>query len=62
MIHCPRVEGLPCLIESGNESDPYPVAIKEGSIVGCVPCTISAVCNLFLQCGGTTTCHVSGAK
>ena len=44
---------LPCLIESGNESDPYAVAVKEGStIVGHVPRAISAVCNLFLQRGG----------
>ena len=56
-------ETLPCEVESGNASDPYAVAVKEGStIVGHVPRAISAVCNLFLRRGGTIVCHVNGTK
>ena len=56
-------ETLPCEVESGNTSDPYAVAVKQGStIVGHVPRAISAVCNLFLRRGGTITCHVNGTK
>lgn len=54
---------LPCQMESGNASDPYAVAVLQASvIVGHVPRAISAVCNLFLQRGGTITCRVTGAK
>ena len=56
-------ETLSCEVESGNASDPYAVAVKEGStIVGHVPRAISAVCNLFLRRGGTIVCHVNGTK
>ena len=54
---------LPCQMKSRNASDPYAVAV----ICDSWPCPschicISAVCNLFLRRGGTTTCRVTGAN
>jgi len=43
-----------------NTSDTYAVAIKKGGeIIGHVPRKISAVCNLFLELGGSLSCIIT---
>lgn len=55
---------LSCRREAGNIHDSYAVCMVHptGLIVGHVPRTISAVCDLFIHQGGTITCQVTGDK
>ncbi len=57
-------EMLTCQAEFGNIHDPYAVAVvaSNSSIVGHVPCHISAVCNFFIRRGGTIVCQVTGRR
>jgi len=53
-------EVLTCEVEDGNTSDKYAVAIKKGGeIIEHVPRKISAVCNLFLELGGSLSCIIT---
>ena len=53
-------EVIMCEVEDGNTSDTYAVAIKKGGeIIGHVPRTISAACNLFLELGGSLRCIIT---
>ena len=53
---------LTCRKERGNVHDVYAVAVVEGDvIVGHVPRSISAVCYLFIDKGGTISCEITGS-
>ena len=46
-----------------NPHDIYAVAIlKSGVVVGHIPQIISSICSLFLRCGGTIHCTITGVK
>jgi len=56
-------EELPCKTESGNEKDPYAVAVmRRHTVVGHLPRKISAACSLFLRRKGTIRCTVTGTR
>ena len=56
-------ENLERFREVGNIHDPSAVAIrKDGSVVGHVPRTLSAVCSSFIRRGGLILCRVSGSR
>ena len=58
-----RGEVLNCTRETGNAFDPFAVSvIKRGNVVGHVPKKISALCSLFMRCGGTIHCKVTGSR
>ena len=59
-------EVLSCEREAGNSHDTYAVALKkviDGSyvVVGHVPHTISPICSVFIQKGGTIEGTVDGS-
>ena len=52
---------LACLREPDNDADRYAVAVKkEGVVIGHLPRKLSQVGSLFLRCGGTIDCTVTG--
>ena len=56
-------EELSCKRESGNNKDPYAVAVmRRGTVVGHVPRKISAACFLFLRRNGTIHCTITGTR
>ena len=56
-------EELSCVTERENVRDPFAVAVKKSNLtVGHIPKKISALCSLFLLCGGTITCQVTGSR
>ena len=68
---CTRLYGLLSLvntyvtlkIEDGNAHDEHTVAvIKDGSVVGHVPRSLSTISWYFLKRGGRILCHVTGRR
>ena len=56
-------EILSCARETGNVVDRYTVSVlKEGKIVVHFLEKLSKVYSLFLQCGGSISCEIAGAK
>lgn len=56
-------EVLPCKRESGNNKDPYAVAVMQrGTVVGHVLWKISTACSLFLCRNGTIHCTITGTR
>ena len=56
-------EELECQRERRNGADAYAVAaVREGSVVGHVPCRISRVCSLFIRRGGVIRCCITGRR
>ena len=54
-------ETLQCLREEGNREDRFAVGVYKGpDIVGHVPRSILTLCSVFLRCGGTIHCVISG--
>ena len=63
MVKYSRGEVLNCTRETGNAFDPFAVSvIKRGNVVGHVPRNISAICSLFMRCGGMIHCKVTGSR
>ena len=61
-----RPEVLTCVREreTGNDADPYSVAMVNSSvtIVGHVPHKISSICSVFLLRGGLIKCEINGHR
>ena len=56
-------EILSCMRETSNGHDPFAVAVlKDDTIVGHVPRSLSAICSLFLRKGGSITCLINGSR
>ena len=54
---------LVCKREISNVVDRYAVTVlKDSTVVGHLPKKISKICSLFLHCGGTITCEVTGNR
>jgi hypothetical protein len=56
-------EELLCQREPTNMTDRYAVSITKGStVVGHLPNKISIVSSLFIRCGGSITCKITGKR
>ena len=54
-------EELLCEREEGNPNDRYAMSVLNVStVVGHVPRHISTLCNVFLRCGGSISCIITG--
>ena len=56
-------ETLLCNKETRSREDPFAVAVmKSREIVGHVPRSLSCVCSMFLQRGGSMACRITGGR
>ncbi len=54
---------LQCDREARNSNDPYTVAVqKDGLTVGHVTRTVSCICSVFVQRGGSIVCTITGKR